>query len=83
VVCSDVIAVAGQPRRPRDRKASYLQRLADEEDPDVLLVSACDKLLNARSILADLRVFGPALWKRFGANDPAARLWYCRPLAAP
>ena len=29
------------------------------------LVSACDKLYNARAILSDLRVVGESLWARF------------------
>jgi GTP pyrophosphokinase len=81
--CSDAVAVAGQAKPPwRDRKAEYLQRLAGEEDADVLLVSACDKLHNLRSILADLRAIGPALWDRFSEKDPAAQLWYYQSLAA-
>lgn len=46
--CSDAIGVAGQAKPPwRDRKTAYLQHLAAEHDPDVLLISACDKLHNA------------------------------------
>jgi hypothetical protein len=48
----------------------------------VLLVSACDKLHNARAIVADLRAIGPALWKRFTQPDPAAQLWYYQSLAS-
>lgn len=41
--CSDAVAVPGQPKPPwRARKAAYLDRLAGEDDPDILLVSACD-----------------------------------------
>lgn len=81
--CSDAVAVPGQPKPPwRDRKEAYLGRLTGEDDPDVLLVSACDKLHNARSIVADLRAVGPALWDRFTQADPAAQLWYYQSLAA-
>jgi (p)ppGpp synthase/HD superfamily hydrolase len=81
--CSDAVAVPGQPKPPwRDRKAAYLDRLAGEDDPDVLLVSACDKLHNARAIVADLRAVGPALWDRFTQADPAAQLWYYQSLAS-
>jgi (p)ppGpp synthase/HD superfamily hydrolase len=59
----------------RDRKTTYLRHLATA-DERVALVSACDKLHNARCILADLRVLGPALWKRFRVSDPDAQLWY-------
>jgi (p)ppGpp synthase/HD superfamily hydrolase len=83
LACSDAIGQAGQPKAPwRERKASYIAHLARERDPDVLLVSACDKLHNARSIVADLREIGPALWERFSQHDPAAHLWYYRSLAA-
>jgi GTP pyrophosphokinase len=81
--CSDAVAVPGQPKPPwRERKTGYIQRLAGEKDSDVLLVSACDKLHNARSIVADLRSIGAAVWDRFSQNDPAAQLWYYETLAA-
>ncbi len=38
------------------------------ESPATLLVSAADKLDNARSILADYRTVGPELWQRFKAG---------------
>ena len=80
--CSDAIAVLDQPKAPwRERKAGYLAHLREEHDPDVLLVSACDKLHNARSIVADLRTLGPALWDRFSQHDPVAQLWYYQSLA--
>ena len=80
--CSDAVAVPGRPKPPwPDRKAACLDRLAGEDDPDVLLVSACDKLHNARAIVADLRAVGPALWDRFLAG-PAAQLWYYQSLAS-
>ncbi len=83
VGCSDTIAVPGQPKPSwHERKFTYLQRLAEEHDQDVLLVSACDKLHNARSILADLRAVGPGLWDRFSENDPATQLWCYQSLAA-
>jgi len=43
----------------------------------VRLVSACDKLHNARSVVRDYRVLGEALWQRFtGGRD--GTLWYYR-----
>lgn len=82
VGCSDAVAVPGQPKPPwQDRKAAYIDRLAGEDDPDVLLVSACDKLHNARAIVADLRAVGPVMWDRFKAG-PAAQLWYYQSLAS-
>jgi GTP pyrophosphokinase len=80
--CSDAIAVPGQPKPPwRQRKAAYIDRLTGENDADVLLVSACDKLHNARSIVADLRSIGPAAWERFSQPDPQSQLWYYKSLA--
>jgi len=56
------------------RKTRYLQHLETAE-PGVLLVSAADKLHNARSILADLRELGDTLWERFNST-PRQQLWY-------
>lgn len=67
---------AGQEKDPwRERKQEYLRHLADVDDR-VALVSACDKLHNARAILADLRVVGPRLWERFTVTDPDEHRWY-------
>ena len=57
-----------------DRKQSYLHRLRDEP-AEVRLISAADKLNNARAMLEDYRVIGPEVWKRFkrGRGD---QLWY-------
>lgn len=80
--CSDAVAVPGRRKPPwRQRKAAYIERLNRENDPDVLLVSACDKLHNAPSIVADLRATGMGVWDRFSQNDPAGHLWYYTTLA--
>ena len=80
--CSDAIAVPGQAKAPwRARKEEYLQHLRAETNRDVLLVSACDKLHNARSVVADLRAIGPAVWTRFSVGAPD-QLWYYQQLAA-
>jgi len=57
-----------------DRKNNYLARLRDEPD-DVLLISAADKLYNAKAILDDFKEIGPAVFARFkrGAKE---QLWY-------
>jgi (p)ppGpp synthase/HD superfamily hydrolase len=47
-----------------DRKNNYLVRLRHESD-DVLLISAADKLYNAKAILDDFREIGPAVFDRF------------------
>lgn len=62
----------------RPRKEAYVARVA-QAPPSVQLVSAADKLHNARSILADLRALGDELWDRFtGGKD--GTLWYYRAL---
>jgi len=74
--CTDAF---GEPKPPwRPRKEAYLERLAGQP-AEVLLVSACDKLDNARAIVADLRLLGPAVWDRFAGGT--ASLWYYRRVA--
>jgi len=65
------------PKPPwRKRKEEYIAHLATAS-PSMLLVSAADKLDNARSILKDLRQVGDAVWARFtGKKD--GTLWYYR-----
>ena len=65
------------PKPPwRERKERYIAHLA-AADASVLLVSASDKLHNARSLLADLRRYGDKLWGRFTASRDET-LWYYR-----
>ena len=67
------------PKPPwRERKEAYVARIAREPDP-VRLVSAADKLHNARSVLADFRTMGDALWARFNGGKEGT-LWYHRAL---
>jgi (p)ppGpp synthase/HD superfamily hydrolase len=56
------------------RKAAYLDHLAELDDPNTLLVTAADKLHNARSIVDDLRTAPPA-WTRFN-GPPVQQLEY-------
>jgi (p)ppGpp synthase/HD superfamily hydrolase len=75
--CSDTIAVPGEPKPPwKERKERYLHHLAEDADQDALLVSACDKVHNAGSILTDLRAEGDQVWERFTVPDPHEQLWY-------
>lgn len=77
--CTDAESL---PKPPwRERKARYLQHLAETPDPGYHLVTIADKLHNARAILLDYRVHGHALWERFNRTDPAEHLWYYRGLA--
>ncbi len=75
--CSDTYE---DPKPPwRERKEAYLEHLAGAP-PSVRLVSAADKLHNARSVLADYRAVGDDLWARFnGGRD--GTLWYYRAVA--
>jgi len=62
----------------RPRKEAYAAHVA-EASSSVRLVSAADKLHNARSILADLRSLGEELWDRF-TGGKRGTLWYYRTL---
>jgi (p)ppGpp synthase/HD superfamily hydrolase len=62
----------------RKRKEDYMAHVASAPS-SVRLVSAVDKLHNARAILGDYRQLGEALWDRFnGGRD--GTLWYYRVL---
>ncbi|HEY1271154.1 MAG TPA: HD domain-containing protein [Terriglobales bacterium] len=68
------------PKPPwRKRKAEYLRHLKTA-DADVRLVSAADKLHNARSILNDYKRLGEPAFERF-AGKREGTLWYYRALA--
>jgi (p)ppGpp synthase/HD superfamily hydrolase len=56
------------------RKAGYVERLR-REPADVRLISAADKLYNARSILEDYRQIGADIWRRFHRSRDK-QLWY-------
>jgi (p)ppGpp synthase/HD superfamily hydrolase len=57
-----------------ERKTAYLARLRTESE-DVLLISAADKLYNAKAILDDFREIGPKVFDRF-KRGPKEQLWY-------
>lgn len=77
--CTDGEAEPGKQKPPwKARKEAYVAHVASAS-ASTRLVSVSDKLHNARSILADLRVQGDALWPRFtGGKDGS--LWYYRAL---
>jgi (p)ppGpp synthase/HD superfamily hydrolase len=60
----------------RARKAGYIARIP-HATASVRLVSAADKLYNARTILKDLRLAGNAIWERFNGGKEGT-LWYYR-----
>jgi (p)ppGpp synthase/HD superfamily hydrolase len=66
-----------QPKPPwRERKEAYIAHIP-HASKSVRLVSAADKLYNARSILKDYQLVGDSLWERFtGGKDGS--LWYYR-----
>ena len=73
--CSDSLVEDPEGKLPwQERKENYLAHL-ENAGQSVLLVSAADKLHNARAVLADLRTTGPATWDRFNAG-PDDQLWY-------
>lgn len=78
-----VLALSDTTTRPkppwRERKERYIAHLRDEP-AEVKLISACDKLHNATTILRDLTDpdgIGEEIWDRF--NPPReGTLWYYR-----
>ena len=56
------------------RKARYLERLT-HKPPAAKLISAADKLHNARSTLRDVRREGRAAWDKFNATREQS-IWY-------
>ena len=57
-----------------ERKAHYLERLRNEP-ADVRLISAADKLYNARTILDEHRKIGAEVWQRFKRGRDL-QIWY-------
>ena len=58
------------------RKEGYIEHLR-VAPPSIRLVSAADKLHNARAVLADYRELGEKLWWRFHGGREGT-LWYYR-----
>jgi GTP pyrophosphokinase len=73
--CSDSLATDPLTKEPWHlRKERYHDHVRQTNDSSVLLVSAADKLHNARATMADLGRDGPDVWRRFrGGRDGA--LW--------
>jgi (p)ppGpp synthase/HD superfamily hydrolase len=72
---SDTLAEDSDQKEPwEQRKEAYLKRLRSEP-ADVRLISAADKLYNARTILDDYRKIGPGVWKRFKRGRDL-QIWY-------
>lgn len=74
--CTDAVVI---PKPPwLQRKEDYIAHVP-AASPSVRLVSAADKLHNARSILRDYRQLGESLWSRFTGGKEGT-LWYYRSL---
>jgi len=75
--CTDSFEVDSDKKQPwEQRKASYIKRLREEPESDgTLLVSAADKLYNARAIIEDYGEIGAEVWKRF-KRGREQQLWY-------
>ena len=71
--CTDSTITPKPEWKPRKKK--YIKHLRQTKNESIRLVSAADKLHNARAILADYRQLKEKLWKRFnvGKDD---QLWY-------
>ena len=63
-----------------ERKQAYVQKLR-KEPADVQLISAADKLYNAKAILEDYREIGPKIWERF-KRGRLEQIWYFDQLLA-
>jgi (p)ppGpp synthase/HD superfamily hydrolase len=74
--CTDAYT---EPKSPwLERKRAYIARVAGE-DADVRLVSAADKLSNARETLFEVRLYGESVYERF-VGKKLGTLWYYREL---
>jgi (p)ppGpp synthase/HD superfamily hydrolase len=74
--CTDAYT---EPKSPwLERKRAYIARVAGEGE-EVRLVSAADKLSNARETLHEVRLHGESVYERF-AGKKLGTLWYYREL---
>jgi (p)ppGpp synthase/HD superfamily hydrolase len=71
---SDSFSESGDKQLWFERKQGYIERLKDEPE-DTRLISAADKLYNARAVLEDYRDVGPEVWKRF-RHGRKEQIWY-------
>jgi len=73
--CSDSLTEDPDKKEPwKVRKENHIKHLKTA-DMDVLIVTAADKLHNARSIVTDLQIHGDELWERFN-SDKDSIFWY-------
>ncbi len=70
--CTDTDVVPKPPWRAR--KEAYIAHVR-KASRSIRIVSASDKLDNARAVLGDYRIVGEALWERFKGGREGT-LWY-------
>jgi len=76
---SDSITDSKDDKDPwRERKEKYISAISHKSD-SALIVSICDKIHNARSLITDTRNLGPGHWSRFNASRGDS-LWYYQSL---
>jgi (p)ppGpp synthase/HD superfamily hydrolase len=75
--CSDTF---DDPKPPwLERKKAYIDHLP-HTSPATRLVSAADKLANARAIISDVKAQGDGVWDRFNGKKDGT-IWYYRTIA--
>ncbi len=75
--CSDSTVEDREDKLPyAERKAAHIAHLREASD-DVLLVTAADKLHNARAIHTDLLIHGPGVLERFNGEPEQILAYYC------
>lgn len=76
---SDSITDSKAEKAPwRERKEQYIAAISHKSE-SALIVSICDKIHNARSLITDTRALGPSHWSRFNATREDS-LWYYQSL---
>lgn len=80
---TDAMPKPGEKKKPwPERKSEYLQKLKDKTDDSALLVTASDKLYNARAILSDVLAAGEGaearegFFKRFNQGEEGTLQYY-------
>lgn len=81
--CSDTLVENRKDKAPWvTRKQAHLEHLEKTDDAGILLVTAADKLHNARAIVSDLSVLGTDVFGRFVSDEPELQkkiekvIWY-------
>ena len=77
--CSDsLVTTEGEKEKWTIRKENHIKHL-ETATSDVLIVTAADKLHNARAIATDFQIVGSKVWERFNSETtPQMITWYYR-----